>query len=80
MLSTNDFYELCFQSIKKVLPAFRTLTEEDVNTTFSVLGLDSLDTMNFLLELETIGNISVGQVDLKNYNTFAKLYDYYTGL
>jgi acyl carrier protein len=44
------------------------------NETFAMYGLDSLDVMNFLLELEMESGISLDDVDMKEYNSIDKLF------
>lgn len=37
-------------------------------------GLDSLDVMNFLLELEIELGVTLGEFDMKEYNSINKLF------
>ena len=42
--------------------------------TFAMYGFDSLDVMNFLLELEIELGITLGEFDIKEYNSINKLF------
>ncbi len=73
-MNLDDFSQACKVAISKS----KRLKIEQVtianNESFATFGLDSLDTMNFLLELEQSLNISLGEFDLAEYNTIEKLY------
>lgn len=73
MFVEKEFYETCFRVIKKVAPAVRPLTPPDIETPLRVLGLDSLDIMNFLLELELETGLCLESVDPKIHNTLEKI-------
>lgn len=80
MLTKEQFSEKCHTAIKTVAPKIRSLTAEDNSRELPSLGLDSLDIMSFLLELESSLQVSIGEVNMKQFNTIDKLYEYYTKL
>lgn len=55
------------QSVKKI-----SIADDE---TFAMYGLDSLDVMNFLLELEISTGTVLGDIDIKEYNSIKKLYE-----
>lgn len=74
MLTEKNFYEACFRVIKKVTPAVRPLAIPDIETPLRVLGLDSLDVMNFLLEIELETDVRLESVDPKQHDSLKKIY------
>lgn len=77
MLTAEQFSVVAQESLRKALPT-RTLSQPLAFTeTFKNYGLDSLDTMNFLLELEISLNAPLGELDIRTYNSLEKLYTVY---
>lgn len=72
-LTKEEFRNAVFEGIKRVLNTDNVQLEDDEE--FSVAGLDSLDGMNFVLEVETILNVNYGEFDLADANTINKFYD-----
>lgn len=73
-MTREEFMQAGRQAIATVkrLPIEQiTITELE---TFALYGMDSLDTMNFLLELEESTGLSLGEVDMAACNTLDKLY------
>jgi acyl carrier protein len=65
MFSKEQFRDAMIEGIKRV--------RDDEN--FSDVGLDSLDGMNLVLEVETLLGINLGEFDLKGAGT---INDFYT--
>ena len=80
MLSFDEFRTTCHTAIRKAKPNLRDLSSVDDATEFNVIGLDSLDMMNFLLELEGLLEVEIGAMDMKEYNSVEKIYSYYKNL
>ncbi len=80
MLSKEEFAAKAQAAIATVAPNIRKLTMEDNARDFASLGLDSLDSMNFLLELESVLGMPLGDVDLALVNSIDKLYACYAKL
>lgn len=74
MVAEKEFYETCFRIVKKVAPAVRPLATPDIETPLRVLGLDSLDVMNFLLELELETGLRLESVDPKIHTSLGKIH------
>ena len=77
MLSFDEFRKICHTAMHKARSDLRELSSADDATEFKVIGLDSLDVMNFLLELEDSLGVSIAEMDMKEYNCIEKIYSYY---
>ena len=73
MFSKDQFRDAVIEGIKRVRDVSELKIRDDEN--FSDVGLDSLDGMNLVLEVETLLGISLGEFDLKGANTINSFYD-----
>ena len=75
MIRREDFRTALNRALERALT---TKPEEFIgdDETFTDYGLDSLDQMNMLLEMEDEIGVEIGDVDIGKYNTLAKLNDY----
>lgn len=71
-LTKDAFRNAVYEGIKQVLHTDTVELGDDEE--FSTTGLDSLDGMNFVLELETILDVNYGEFNLADANTINKLY------
>lgn len=73
MVSKEEFRKAVIEGVKRV----RDLESIDMrdDESFSDVGLDSLDGMNLVLEVETILGINLGEFDLKEANTINSFYE-----
>lgn len=71
-LTKDTFRQAAYESIRRVLHTDSVELGDDEE--FSVAGLDSLDGMNFVLELETLLDVDYGEFNLADANTINKLY------
>lgn len=73
MFSKDQFRDAVIEGIKRVRDVSELKIRDDES--FSDVGLDSLDGMNLVLEVESILGISLGEFDLKGANTINGFYD-----
>jgi acyl carrier protein len=73
MVSKEEFRRAVIEGVKRV----RDLESIDVrdDESFADVGLDSLDGMNLVLEVESTLGIDLGEFDLKEANTIDRFYD-----
>lgn len=73
MFSKDQFRDAVIEGIRRVrdVSDVRLRDEEE----FAALGLDSLDGMNLVLEVETILGINLGEFDLKGAGTINSFYE-----
>ena len=71
-ISYQEFKAIFFQSMQSVLN--NTVTEITDDVTFADAGIDSLDRMNLLLDLEERLEMDLGEIDLGELNTLEVLY------
>lgn len=71
-ISYQEFKAIFFQSMQAVLN--NTVTEITDDVTFADAGIDSLDRMNLLLDLEERLEMDLGEIDLGVLNTLEVLY------
>jgi acyl carrier protein len=72
MFSKDEFRAAVIEGIKRVRDVSELKIRDDEN--FSDVGLDSLDGMNLVLEVETILGMNLGEFDLKGANTIDTFY------
>jgi len=75
MITKENFYQM----LNKILSRVMTSKSGDsihIDESFSDYGLDSLDQMNMLLEIEVEIGVSIDDVDTKRYDTPEKLCDF----
>lgn len=72
MISKNEFRDAVIESIKKIKGVESVDLGNDEE--FSVAGLDSLDGMDLVLEVESRTGINFGEFDLATANTIDKFY------
>lgn len=72
MFSKEDVKKAVYDGLKEVLKTQEVTIKED--ETFNDYGVDSLDQMNLLLEVEKCLGIELGDVDLEKTNTINSLY------
>jgi acyl carrier protein len=72
MFSKDQFRDAVIEGIKRVRDVSELKIRDDES--FSDVGLDSLDGMNLVLEVETILGINLGEFDLKGANTIDNFY------
>jgi acyl carrier protein len=75
MISKEAFLEALESTLEKILTNKPNQSIAD-NEAFSDYGMDSLDQMNMLLEIEDVVKMELGDVDLKENNTPSKLFGY----
>jgi acyl carrier protein len=68
-------HEEVIQVIKGIVDDIK-IKEDDYDTIFKDLGIDSLDTFNVLLEIEEIYNIDVPEEDVEKLNTVNSIVNY----
>lgn len=73
MFSKDQFRDAVLEGIKRVRDVSEVKLRDDED--FSELGLDSLDGMNLVLEVETILGIDLGEFDLKGAGTINGFYE-----
>lgn len=78
-MDKKEFMALCRKSLKEVKSKSAELTEDDYDKTFKDLGFDSLDVMMFLLAMDTALDREVAELDIQEYNTPNKIYEFYMG-
>jgi len=72
MISKNDFRKVVIESIAQIKGAENVDLGNDED--FSVAGLDSLDGMDLVLQVESRTGINFGEFDLSTANTIDKFY------
>jgi len=75
MITKENFYQILNKILSRVMTS-KPGGSIHIDETFSDYGLDSLDQMNMLLEIEGEIGVSIDDVDTKRYDTPAKLYDF----
>lgn len=73
MISKDEFRKAVFEGIKRVKEVDQVDIRDDED--FGNAGLDSLDGMNLVLEVEEITGIDFGELDLKEANTVSSFYE-----
>ena len=73
MFSKDQFRDAVIEGIKRVRDVSELKIRDDES--FADVGLDSLDGMNLVLEVETILGVNLGEFDLKGANTINNFYD-----
>ena len=72
MISKDDFRNAVIAGIKAVKSADAANIGDDEE--FSNAGLDSLDSMNLVLEVESITGLNFGEFNLSDANTINEFY------
>lgn len=72
MFSKDEFRQAVIEGIKRVRGVSEVTIRDDES--FSNVGLDSLDGMNLVLEVESILGINLGEFDLRLANTIDAFY------
>lgn len=72
MISNDEFRNAVVEGIKRVKSIDSVTIADD--ETFSDAGLDSLDSMNLVLEVEAITGLNFGEFDLNDANTIDEFY------
>ncbi len=67
MISKDDFRAAVIEGIRRVKSVDTVSIADD--ETFTDAGLDSLDSMNLVLEVEAITGLNFGEFDLSDANT-----------
>lgn len=73
----SNFYEEVITVINEIVGDV-AIKQEDYDTIFKDLGIDSLDTANILFELEEKYNINFLEEDVENLNTVNAIVKYIT--
>jgi len=73
MFSKDQFRDAVIEGIKRVRDVSDIKLRDDEN--FTDVGLDSLDGMNLVLEVESILGINLGEFDLKGAGTINDFYE-----
>lgn len=73
MLTKENLRSLFQEAIKKITHSAEVTIGDDEK--FQDYGLDSLDRMNLLLEMEEQTGYDLGSIDLSDTNTFNLFYD-----
>ncbi|MGH8084255.1 MAG: acyl carrier protein [Lysobacter sp.] len=72
MTSKDEFRSAVVEGIKRVKSVDSVAISDDEE--FSDAGLDSLDSMNLVLEVEAITGLNFGEFDLSDANTIDDFY------
>ncbi|TAN11885.1 MAG: acyl carrier protein [Burkholderiaceae bacterium] len=72
MISKDDFRTAVFKSIKQIKSLNTVNISDDEN--FTVVGLDSLDAMDLVIQVETITGLDFGELDPAKANTINSFY------
>lgn len=72
MISKDEFRKAVIQGIKQVREVDDVEIRDDED--FGNVGLDSLDGMNLVLEVEAITGLDFGELDLNEANTIDAFY------
>lgn len=73
MFSKDEFRNAVIEGLKRVRDVSEIRIRDDEN--FSDVGLDSLDGMNLVLEVETLLDINLGEFDLSGANDINHFYE-----
>ncbi len=73
-MSEQEFLILCKQVVAKVKNIPEGQVDISIDDTFRAYGLDSLDIMNFFLELEDRLGMPLAEVDPVEFNSFKRVY------
>lgn len=74
MFTKEDVRKVIYEGIKKVKGNNKITIEDD--ETFADYGLDSLDQMNLLLEMEMPLGVKIDDLDLDKSNTINSIHDF----
>jgi acyl carrier protein len=72
MIDKNTFRDAVIEGIRRVKTTDAVSIADD--ETFTNAGLDSLDAMNLVLEVEAITGLNFGEFDLSDANTINEFY------
>jgi acyl carrier protein len=72
MIDKNTFRDAVVEGIRRVKTTGTVTIADD--ETFTHAGLDSLDAMNLVLEVEAITGLNFGEFDLSDANTINEFY------
>lgn len=72
MVGKDEFRAAVIEGIKRVKSMDAVTIADDEQ--FTDAGLDSLDSMNLVLEVEAITGLNFGEFDLKDANTINEFY------
>ena len=72
MIDKNTFRDAVIEGIRRVKTTDTVTIADD--ETFTNAGLDSLDAMNLVLEVEGITGLNFGEFDLSDANTINEFY------
>lgn len=72
MFSKDQFRDAVIEGLKRVRNVDQVTIRDDEN--FANIGLDSLDGMNLVLEVESILGINLGEFDLRGASTIETFY------
>ncbi|HEX7964190.1 MAG TPA: acyl carrier protein [Gammaproteobacteria bacterium] len=72
MFSKDQFRNAVIEGLKRVRNVDQVTIRDDES--FANIGLDSLDGMNLVLEVESILGINLGEFDLRGANTIETFY------
>lgn len=72
MIDKNSFRDAVIEGIRRVKSIDAPTIADD--ETFTQAGLDSLDSMNLVLEVEAITGLNFGEFDLSDANTINEFY------
>lgn len=73
MFSKDQFRDAVIEGIRRVRDVSEVKLRDDES--FADVGLDSLDGMNLVLEVESILGINLGEFDLKGVGTVDSFYE-----
>lgn len=73
MFSKDEFRNAVIEGLKRVRDVSDIKIRDDES--FSDVGLDSLDGMNLVLEVETLLGINLGEFDLAGANDINRFYE-----
>jgi len=73
MFSKDQFRDAVIEGVKRVRDVSEVKLRDDES--FTDVGLDSLDGMNLVLEVETLLGINLGEFDLKGAGTINDFYE-----
>lgn len=72
MISKEEFRKACIEGIKQVKGVDSVEISDDED--FSNAGLDSLDAMDLVLQVESITGLDFGEFDLSDANSIDQFY------
>ncbi|HEX2667957.1 MAG TPA: acyl carrier protein [Gammaproteobacteria bacterium] len=72
MFSKDQFRNAVIEGLKRVRNVDQVTIRDDES--FANIGLDSLDGMNLVLEVESILGVNLGEFDLRGANTIETFY------